>query len=289
MDTHPTIAFYEAFLSESEEVCLRLGQVCVLAPAAPDTPSIARASSQIRSMGKEVSSTYAFNRELDNECTSDLSWDDFNTQVLSRRSEYKGIFIQESTIPWNAPLYQRPQHIACAFGRLGYLVLYETVNWSDDTINGVREVDQNVWTTTCSQVDAIEGAVCSFYSTDFTIRPQMISKRRGIQKIIYEYIDHIDPKISGDAENIRRLVALKDFAFGGGADYIVASARKLEAEVVEAVGRDKVILAQNGVDIRHYRNPIHQSTPLPENLVLFKNKYFNISRLFWRACSMAVV
>ena len=221
-----------------------------------------------------------YNRELDNECTSDLSWDDFNTKVLSRRSEFKGIFIQESTIPWNAPLYQRPQHIACAFGRLGYLVLYKTVNWSDDTINGVREVDQNVWTTTCSQVDAIEGAVCSFYSTDFTIRPQMISKRRGIQKIIYEYIDHIDPKISGDAENIRRLVALKDFAFGGGADYIVASARKLEAEVVEAVGRDKVILAQNGVDIRHYRNPIHQSTPLPENLVLFKNKYFNIVGYF---------
>ena len=103
--------------------------------------------------------------------------------------------------------------------------------------------------------------------------------KRGV--LVYEYIDHIDPQISGDdTENIRRLLALKDFAFGGGADYIVASARKLEAEAVMAVGRDKVILVQNGVDTRHYRNPIHQSTPLPENLIFFRKKYSNIVGYF---------
>ena len=78
--------------------------------------------------------------------------------------------------------------------------------------------------------------------------------KRGV--LVYEYIDHIDPQISGDdTENIRRLLALKDFAFGGGADYVVASARKLEAEAVMAVGRDKVILVQNGVDTRALSQP----------------------------------
>ena len=154
------------------------------------------------------------------------------------------------------------------------------MSWSHDNVNGVREVARNVWLSTCSEVDDIEGAVCSFYSTDFTIRPELISQRRGAQQIIYEYIDHIDPQISGDAENIRRLMALKDFAFGGGVDYIVASSLKLEAEALEAVGRDKTILAQNGVDTRHYRNLIHQSTPLPDKLISFRKKNSNIVGYF---------
>ena len=220
------------------------------------------------------------NLELANGRMFDLSWDDFNAQVLSRRGEYKGIFVQEFAIHWNVPLYQRPHHIAVAFGRLGYLVIYKTDNWVGDNVNGFREVSKNVWITNAREVNTIEGVVRSLYSTAYTYTPELMreNSKRGL--LVYEYIDHIDPQISGDAENIRRLLALKDFAFRGGADYIVASARKLEAEAVEAVGQDKVILAQNGVDTRHYRNPIHRSTPLPEKLIFFGRKYSNIVGYF---------
>jgi len=221
-----------------------------------------------------------FNRELDNGCTSDLSWEDFSAQVLSRRREYKGVFVQELVIDWTVPLYQRPQHIAAAFGRLGYLVIYKTDNWAGDNVDGFREVSKNVWITNRYEVNKIEGVVRSFYSTAYSNTPELILEngKRGV--LVYEYIDHIDPQISGDAENIRRLMALKNFAFGGGVDYIVASSLKLEAEALEAVGRDKTILAQNGVDTRHYRNLIHQSTPLPDKLVSFRKKYSNIVGYF---------
>jgi hypothetical protein len=60
----------------------------------------------------------------------------------------------------------------------------------------------------------------------------------------------------------------------------VASSRKLESEAIAAVGRDKVILVQNGVDTRHYRKLAHKFTQLPENLISFRKKYTNIVGYF---------
>lgn len=211
--------------------------------------------------------------------TTDMSWESFKAQVLSQRSKYRGVFVQEYLIDWGVPLYQRPQHIASALGRLGYLVIYKTRNWLADNVDGFREVSKNVWLTNKSEVNQIEGVVRSFYSTAIST-PELILKngKRGL--LVYEYIDHLDPQISGHSQNMRLLQTLKAFAFTGGADYIVTSARRLEAEAVEAAGRDKVILVPNGVDTRHYRKPVPESTSLPEELVSFKNKYSNIVGYF---------
>lgn len=205
--------------------------------------------------------------------SSDMSWENFKTTVLSLRNEYKGIFVQEMVIDWNVPLYQRPQHIASALGRAGYLVLYRTPNWSADNVNGFRMVSENVWLTNSDHVDEIEGTVRSFYSTAYAHTPEEISLVKRNSKIIYEYIDHIDPAISGDETNIKRLRALQEYCFSGGADYVVASAKKLEGEAISAVGKDKVILAQNGVDTRHYRDPVHKVYPLPQEYIDFISKY----------------
>lgn len=211
---------------------------------------------------------------------NDLSWKQFNEQVLSQRRQYKGIFVQEVVIDWDVPLYQRPQHIACAFGRLGYLVIYKTLNFSNDNVNGFREVAPNVWLTNSRKVNDITGVVRSFYSTAYSLPPEIINKLDPSSVVIYEYIDHIDPAISGDDENIRRLMALKDFAFSGGASAVVASAKKLEEEAIAAVGPEKVILAQNGVDTLHYRDPRHLDTQLPEPLLAFRKKYSNVVGYF---------
>ena len=219
-------------------------------------------------------------RLLHSASKSDLTWDQFSTQILVHRESYKGIFVQEIIIDWDVPLYQRPQHIASALGRLGYLVIYRTANWTNDQVYGFRQVAKNVWLTASPEVDVIEGAVHSFYSTAFSIPPELISQRKASHRVIYEYIDHIDPQISGDAENIKRLLTLKDFAFNGGADFVVASAKLLQTEAINAVGESKVVLAQNGVDTRHYRNPIHSTTPLPEGLIAFRAKFTNLIGYF---------
>jgi glycosyltransferase involved in cell wall biosynthesis len=213
--------------------------------------------------------------------TTDLNWESFSAEVLSRRDQFKGIFIQEPTVDWNIPLYQRPQHMSAALGRRGYLVIYKTYNvWRDD-VDGFREISENVWLTNRDEVNDIEGVVRSFYSTAYANWPDLMlgnSKKGGV--LVYEYIDHLDPQISGDDESIRRLQAMKDFSFRGGADYIVVSARKLEHEAVTSVGVEKVVLIPNGVDTRHYRDPIHQGTPLPHNLMSFRSRYSNIVGYF---------
>ena len=212
---------------------------------------------------------------------ADLSWDDFAQNVLLNRNNYKGVFVQELVIDWNVPLYQRPQHLATALGRLGYLVIYKTDNWAGDNVNGFREVEKNVWLTNqIHHVDTINGVVRSFYSTAYANTPQTLLKNDKRGMLIYEYIDHIDPQISGDAENIQRLLALKDLACTSDVDFVVASARKLEEEMVSLVGKTKVISIPNGVDTRHYRNPIHKKMPLPDNVVQFRKKYTNIVGYF---------
>jgi len=212
----------------------------------------------------------------------DLSWDEFQANILSQREKYKGVFIQEVIIDWNIPLFQRPQHLASALGRLGYLVIYRTLNNNlADTVQGFRNVAENVWLTNCEQTDQIAGAIRSFYSTSFYIDVRaLITNIHPERFLVYEYIDHIDPMISGGDKNIQRLRDLKDFSLKGGADFVVASSRKLEAEAVAAVGKDKVVYVPNGVDVDHYRNSIHEATPISEELITFREKYSQIIGYF---------
>lgn len=213
----------------------------------------------------------------------DIGWDEFDKYILSQRDKFKGVFIQEFVMDWNVPLYQRPQHIALAFSRLGYLVVYKVPSWTNENVDGYREVAKNVWLTNKSDVNnaPLRNAVWSFYSTssalDFDLEMEKRSERG---KVIYEYIDQIDPQISGSPEHIQNLLKLKDFAFAGGADFVVASARKLEAEAITAAGRKKVILAPNGVDTKHYRKSIHRFTRLPRNYLNFLKKHKKIVGYF---------
>jgi len=219
-------------------------------------------------------------RPIESTTSSDLTWAQFQEKVIANRNSYKGIFIQELVIDWNVPLYQRPQHISAAMGRLGYLVIYKTDNWAGDNVNGFREVEKNVWITNREEVDKIYGAVRSVYSTAYANTVEYINKIKEKNILIYEYIDHIDQEISGDEKNIKRLLDLKKLAFEGGVDYVVASANQLYDEAVEALGEERVLLAQNGVDTRHYRNPAQDQVSVPVELEKFCERYEHVVGYF---------
>ena len=202
----------------------------------------------------------------------DLSWEEFKSQILSRRHEYKGIYIQERNVDWAISLFQRPQHIASALGRAGYLVLYKVWVPGIDSVKGFKSVDQNVWLTTCDEVDMIPGALRSIYSTAYFFPEDGFEKRRELGVMVYEYIDHIDPSITGK-ESIEASERLKRLAFSGMVDFVVTSAESLRKEAVAAIGEEKVILIPNGVSTEHYRNPKHCGVSLPEQLLQFRSKY----------------
>ncbi len=206
--------------------------------------------------------------------SSDISWAEFQGQVLNNRENYRGVFVQLSTIPWKTPLFQRPQHMALALSRLGYLVIFRTPLLGGDAVEGFREVENNVWITNSGRLEEISGAFYSVYSTDSVVE---IEELRRLEKgtLIYEYIDHIDPQISGDNASIARLECLKDFAFSGGADLIVSSAQALYDEAVAAVGPGRVVLVPNGVDTAHYRKKLSDSllAEIDKRARQFREKY----------------
>nr|WP_312968937.1 glycosyltransferase [Brucella intermedia] len=209
---------------------------------------------------------------------ADLTWDQFQKQILVHKDDYAGIFIQGAIIDWNVDLYQRPQHMAAAFAKRDYLVIYQTHNWGKDDVQGFRQVRKNVWLTNYDVAKEISGAVVSVYSTGYI--GEVVKRSYGKNVLVYEYIDHIDPKISGGQDNIDRLIEVKNFAFSGGVDYIVASSALLYDEAVKAVGHDKVIMAQNGVDTKHYRDTKHDDFELPPIYKEFRNKYKNVVGYF---------
>lgn len=203
----------------------------------------------------------------------DITWDEFEASVLSKRKHYKGIFVQDTIVDWSIPLYQRPQHIASALGQLGYLVIFKTLNQLDQ-VDGFRQIEKNVWITNSDEIDAIDGVVCSVYSTGFFNVDRIVKgKNNNTWCFVYEYIDHINPMISGDAENIKKLTHLRDYAFAGAADFIIASARNLENESKSLFEQEKIFYVPNGVDVKHYRNPSHRHVAIPEKFVDFKARY----------------
>ena len=212
--------------------------------------------------------------------STDLTWQQFRDNILSHVDAFKGVFVQSVVIDWNVDLYQRPQHMATAFARLGYLVIYQTDNWAKDDVVGFRQVRPNVWITNHKVLDFISDAVVSIYSTAYAYPDAIADASKKKVRIVYEYIDHIAPEISGEHGNIEILNEIKNRAFSGGTDFIVASAGVLYEEAVAAVGKDKVVLVPNGVDTRHYRNHASDDVALSDAFMAFRRKYKNVVGYF---------
>lgn len=203
--------------------------------------------------------------------TSDLTWDEFQSKVLSQRKQYKGVYVVYPAVDWNIPLAQRPKPLVSALAKSGYLVIYRTPNHID-RVHGFREMFPNVWVTD-QDVD-IDHAVYSIYSTSYNVDLDMLkNKHQSGRLLIYEYIDHISPLINGSNRAVNHLEQLKRFFFEGGADYVVASARQLEKEAADSLGDDKVIYIPNGVDIEHYRNSTRSDVKVPDRFINFRRRH----------------
>jgi len=182
------------------------------------------------------------------------------------------VWLQLPIIDWNVPLYQRPQHIAEAIARAGAMVVYLTSN-TVDKFYGYCNIKENIWITNdIDLVKRISGAICSVYSTAYATPLALYKSVKQNNVLLYEYIDHIDSTISG-IENVQKLLDVKNYFFGGGADLVVASARQLEVEAIATVGDDRTVFVPNGVDYDHYRSAMATDLPTPEPIVRFQHRY----------------
>lgn len=177
-------------------------------------------------------------------------------RILARDpARSRRIFVQTPIIDWFVPLFQRPQHMARAMAKQGYLVFYQTANTLGDRAQGFHEVEPNVFITNQPVHLMLEGALMSFYSTVATLlswQGATIDKVRARgNRVLYEYIDHIDPEISFHTTDAlaRQFALVSDETI----DLGLASARTLCDELGAKLGSTPMCYVPNGVDVGHYR------------------------------------
>ncbi len=181
---------------------------------------------------------------------AELSFAEFSALHLGVAAGARPVVIFELNLDWCMPQPQRPHHLARALGRAGCLVIYRTFAHE---ATGWREVEENVWLCGDEEVARIPGAVRCFFSTSLVARARDLAAAGDYGRVVYDYIDRIDAAISGGAAAARRLHGLRQAAFAGGADVIVASARVLYDEALAACGEARCAYVANGVDVAHYR------------------------------------
>ncbi|MGH8924742.1 MAG: polysaccharide pyruvyl transferase family protein, partial [Acidimicrobiia bacterium] len=67
------------------------------------------------------------------------------TQILEEHPHTVGYALLPFSIGWKSSLFQRPQQMARALARQGYLVFYGLDHWSREQTDGFRQVDRNLF------------------------------------------------------------------------------------------------------------------------------------------------
>ena len=205
-----------------------------------------------------------------------------NTLNNILNSSYDRIIIWRSSFGWNVPLFQRPQHIANNLADNNCLVFYEVTQMTDN-VSSIKKIKDNLYLINYKNttfVNILEKLLDSkdtfkylqFYSTDWVMNVDYIKSYvdRGFN-LLYEYIDDINPSLSGTKElpvNIKEKYEymLKDTEN----TFVVVTADELEKDVISKRGKEKLAFSCNGVDYTHF-------TTHDKNFSL-DNKFLNIMK-----------
>jgi glycosyltransferase involved in cell wall biosynthesis len=184
------------------------------------------------------------------------------------------VIIYPPVINWHIPLFQRPQQMAQALARQGFLYFYCTDNCLYDDVQGFDPLAENLYLTNrISLLQRLPGRnILHLYSTDYQTMPSQV--RREIEKgslIVYEYVDELDDKIAGfripDYAHAKHRLILEDERC-----IVVATADRLYREVL-ACRSGNCALVTNGVDYGHFnvaRDP--ETIPAPLRMAIAAGK-----------------
>ncbi|MDD5599268.1 MAG: hypothetical protein PHV82_15080 [Victivallaceae bacterium] len=194
--------------------------------------------------------------------------------LLENHPGAKRIFVQTFVMEYNYIMQQRPQHLAKAMAKAGFLVFY--MDNSPDWKPGFTQVGENIFIV--SGVDwnwplSLENAVILTYlNTSFPLEWLETAGRDKSRIYIFEYVDKFDPKIHGRqydefTNNLRRALKNPDI-------YFTATASALYEDIIRKGGdRERVCLLTNAVDIFHFdRQAIRKSNNIlrkkPDDVII---------------------
>lgn len=185
---------------------------------------------------------------------------------ILQNNNYDRIIIWRSNFGWNVPLFQRPQHISLNLSKQKCLVFYEVTHFTDK-IRDIKEEKENlilinlenksVQKILFNKLQNIEKQkYVQIYSTDWNMKVTELKQYiKNGYKIIYEYIDEINPILSGTKEIPLNIKEKYEYILQDKENvYVVVTADKLREDIEQKRGTEKLVFACNGVDYEHYQN-----------------------------------
>jgi len=166
-------------------------------------------------------------------------------------------FIQTSPIPWNCDLFQRPQQMCLAASKMGiattYISAFTQKGEPDSTFVGHFLSETPIYIGTSNDLIAeLKNNIVSFYSTDLFPFPALQVLRAAGNVLVYEYVDTIDSRIS---EQAKMLELRHNYLIDPSTvDFVVTTARVLEAEMLERFPRSRVIYLPNAVNDKDFES-----------------------------------
>lgn len=190
------------------------------------------------------------------------------------------IVIWRSRVGWNIPLFQRPQHIAVNLAKQNTLMLYEVTNMTD-RVKKYKKISDNLYlinfNNSCfakelnNEIKKInKPKYIQIYSTDYKMTLNELKNyiNNGF-KVIYEYIDDLNPEILGTKELPINIKDKYEYMLKDKENiFCVVTADKLLQDVITKRGNEKLIFACNGVDYEHFQK-------IDKNFI-FMDKFKNV-------------
>ena len=188
------------------------------------------------------------------------------TKKLNRICKDRKKVVVIHSIVWNAPLKQRPHHLAKCLAEANrdvMIVYFEP----DEQLKTFRKINDNLVTT--NSWEAIfglntDGNKYFFFNNVSNMPFELVEKISGAgYKIVYEYIDEFHEDVAGSLvnqlETWDRLPKMKPCL-------VLASANKLFKEAKEHFKDTKVILSRNAVNVEDFDYRRYISGEAPSDL-----------------------
>ena len=179
-------------------------------------------------------------------------------------TNYDRIILWRGNFGYNVPLFQRPQHIANNLSHKKCLVFYEVTTMTDN-VKTIKKINSNLYLVNFNNKDYSKLLLekiakinrpryLEFYSTDWSLTLKEIKKYQDDNyKIIYEYIDDINPQIAGTNSIPKNIVDKYKYAINNKNVFIVCSANTLYEDILTKRGKENLVLTSNGVDYKFFK------------------------------------
>lgn len=204
-------------------------------------------------------------------------WDTLGLQVRFRPGKYRAlietmlsgdydrIILWRSSSGFQVPLFQRPQHISRQLARGGSLVIYEVTSMTD-ALKTLKEQEERLWLfnfknaplsrlLTQALVRVEKPKYVQIYSTNWEHSlGEITAYGESGCGLIYEYIDHISPELSGTSMLPKNVSDKYDYAMTHEDVYVVVTAELLRRDAVAHRGSKRLAYSTNGVDYDFFQH-----------------------------------